>query len=277
MIRPAAFCGVLGFKPTFGLVERDGMKVTCESLDVIGWYSDNFRRLADVGRVLLPSCGPKSHRPLKALKVAYFPHGNALEPEAADALASAFTSLAAVSAKMTLITEFKTATKLLEAFRVIMHYEYARNLLPVIRAGSHVLSRKLLDAVDKGMAVDVAEYSRMRDFQQDQRFSWETHFGDADLILTSSAVGPAPIGHEFTGESGFNKAWSVLGWPCLHLPTTFSAQGLPIGVQLVSRPGLDLELIAYGEMIHQIIDRRSRPAPKVEHFYSSPNQHEYLD
>ena len=277
MIRPAAFCGVLGFKPTFGLVERDGMKVTCESLDVIGWYGDNFRRLADVGRVLLPSRGPKSHRPLKALRVAYFPHGNALEPEAADALASAFTSLAAMSAKMTLITEFETATKLLEAFRVIMHYEYAHNLLPVIRADSHVLSRKLLDAVGKGMDLNVTEYSQMREFQEYQRCSWETHFGDADLILTSSAIGPAPLGHEFTGQSGFNKAWSVLGWPCLHLPTTFSTQGLPMGVQLVSRPGLDLELIAYGEMIHQVIDRRSRPAPTARKFPSSHTQHAYLD
>lgn len=263
MIRPAAFCGVIGFKPTFGVIERDGMKVTCESLDVIGWYGDNFRRIADVGRVLLPFRSPQSHRPLKTLRIAYFPHGNALEPDATDALASAFTSLAAESVKLKLITEFRTATKLLDAFSVIMHYEYARSLLSVIRADSYVLSQKLLDAVSKGINLKVNDYSQMRDFQEIQRSGWQSHFGDADLILTSSAVGPAPQGHHWTGESGFNKAWSLLGWPCLHLPTTFNSHGLPIGVQLVGRPGMDLELIAWGEMVHRVIDRRAQRAPKA--------------
>jgi len=264
MIRPAAFCGVVGFKPTFGAVERDGMKVTCESLDVIGWYGNNVRCIADVGRVLLPFRNSESHRPLNSLRIAYFPHGNALESGTAEALASAFTSLATESVKLGAITELETSKRLLDAFSVIMHYEYARSLLPVIRADSHILSQKLLDAVRTGMNLKVSSYSQARDFQEMKRSEWESHFGDADLILTTSSVGPAPHGLHSTGESGFNKTWSLLGWPCLHLPTTFSSQGLPLGVQLVGRPGMDWELIAWGEKIHRVIDRRSQSSWKLD-------------
>lgn len=258
MIRPAAFCGVVGFKPTFGAVDRDGLNVTCESLDVIGWYGDSVQRVADIGRVLLPYPHAPGKRPLQELRIAFL-HGNpghVLGAEAEAALASAGRALSKKGMIIKPVPTFEPAFQLLEAYSVIMHYEYARSLLPVVAAAAHVLSRPLLNAVERGMALSAADYSAMRVFQETQRLHWETYFGDADLILTSSALGVAPEGIQHTGNSAFNKGWSLLGWPCLHLPTTFSAKGLPLGVLLVGRPGADAELLACGEAIHLLVDER---------------------
>lgn len=260
MIRPAAFCGVAGFKPTFGAVDREGMKVTCESLDVIGWYGDNVRRLADIGHTLLPYRRTQGMRPLKGLRIAFL-HGNpgyALGAQADAALVSACRALANQAALIKPVPAFEPALQLLGAYDVIMHFEYARNLLPTVTGSPSLLSRRLLNAVEKGLAISTAEYSGMRAFQEAERLKWEAYFGDADLILTSSALGPAPRGIEHTGSSAFNKGWSLLGWPCLHLPTTFSKEGLPLGVQLVGRPGSDAQLLACGEAIHPVVDERSK-------------------
>lgn len=260
MIRPAAFCGVVGFKPTFGAVDRDGMRVTCESLDVIGWYGDSVRRVADVGRVLLPYHRAHGVQTLKGLRVSFLNGnpGHVLGAEAEAALASACQTLLNEGVVIQPVPTFESAFRLLKAYSVIMHYEYAHSLLPIVTASAQVLSKRLLDAVDRGLALSAADYSEMRVFQEAERLKWDAHFGDADLILTSSALGPAPEGIHHTGSSAFNKGWSLLGWPCLHLPTTFSKEGLPLGVQLVGRPGADAQLLACAEAVHRVVDERPK-------------------
>lgn len=261
MIRPAAFCGVAGFKPTFGAVAREGMRVTCESLDVIGWYGDSVRRVSDVAAVLLtpPPYPPHAFAPLHQIRVGYFRDnpGSVLSLEAETALASACQALSAHGASITVAQPFADAIELVRAFDVIMHYEYARSLSPVVNSRAHVLSQRLLDAVGKGLAVTDEEYRKMKSLQARQCLGWEAFFGDVDVILTSSALGPATRGLHSTGSSAFNKGWSVLGWPCLHLPTHFTPQGLPLGVQLVGKPHADFELLNLGESIHPVIDRRA--------------------
>jgi amidase len=72
----------------------------------------------------------------------------------------------------------------------------------------------------------------MKDVQSSLRDTWNIHLGDADLILTPSVPGEAPLGLAATGSSAFNVVWSVLGWPCLHIPFGRSRHGLPLGIQL---------------------------------------------
>lgn len=275
MIRPAAFCGVVGFKPTFGSVHRDGMKLTCDSLDTIGWYGRTVADVEAVAQVLLPQCSPvqgnsldepvlltmPQHQQvsLDALCVAYIPSlfpQDGPEPEASNALEIAAAQLGNSGAQVRVIEAVADLQLLVEAHSVIMHYEFARSLAPVVRLQQHNLSAVLVDAVDRGGKIAHGQYLDMKTIQTEFRGRWNDLFSDADMILTPSAPGAAPHGINTTGSSRFNVIWTLLGWPCLHLPTSLSGNGLPLGVQLVGKPNSDAGLLSWAEPIHQAIDRR---------------------
>ena len=266
MIRPAAFCGAVGFKPSAGLVSREGMQLACESLDVIGWYGASVAHAQAVGKVLLPSSRTSTRR-LADLRVAWLDAnpGHHMQHDAAATLSNAAAHLMAHVAQMWRMTEFSGHAELLQAHSTLMHYELARSLQAVVHADSARLSTLLLDAVRRGRAVEGAAYLAARQWQVKAQQSWEAHFEEADLVLTSSALGTAPPGLLHTGDSAFNKGWSVLGWPCIHLPTTLSTNGLPLGVLLVARPCCDLDLLEWAREIHQIIDQRNCAIAPVFH------------
>jgi Asp-tRNA(Asn)/Glu-tRNA(Gln) amidotransferase A subunit family amidase len=256
IIRPAAFCGVVGFKPSFGAVARDGMKITCESLDVIGWYGANVEDVALAATVLLPQADPTlAPKRIADLRVAYLPGnpGYMLEASAQRVLDVAARTLTDHVDHLAKLPELTQAHRLLEAHSVIMHYELARSMLPIMTAQASMLSQRLRDAVGRGLAISGSLYLQMKRFQASQRTMWEAYFGDADLVLSSSALGPAPSGIDHTGASAFNKGWSLLGWPCLHLPTGHTADGLPLGVQLIARPDADFDLLAWARQLHPLI------------------------
>lgn len=299
MIRPAAFCGVVGYKPTHGVVARGGMVVACESLDVIGWYTRDVNDAIVAANVLLPSGNDVALQRASFAGDPQMPHGrNAMPDDAVITIAHARNGIAQgghllgqcrvawlpghpghvldddankalLAARASLLEhgvqvrgEFDgrfPIQSLLDTHHTLMHYEFARSLLPVVSRHRARLSRRLLDAVAHGLALNGDAWTTAQRFQAHARASWDAWFGDADLILTSSVPGPAPKGLAHTGESGFNKGWSVLGWPCIHLPTGTSRDGLPLGVTLVGRPHADHALLAHAALLHPLID--TRPAP----------------
>ena len=106
------------------------------------------------------------------------------------------------------------------------------------------------------IAIGAGEYHEMLGMQAALRQGWGALYGGADLVLTPSTPGPAPLGLEHTGDASYNKIWSVLGWPCLHLPTGFSRAGLPMGMQLVGDLGKDLALLAIGRDLHHLLKQQ---------------------
>ncbi|MFM0258125.1 amidase [Paraburkholderia sediminicola] len=255
MIRPAAYCGVVGFKPSFGAVFRDGLKVTCESLDVIGWYADSLELAATVLEVLTPF---KKHevdlrsRPLRIAIVESNPE-HELEPTGLRALREAAERLRGSGIVCATAESFDGSTELNEVHRSIMEYELARSLVPVVWRNREQLSPTLASAIDRGLAIPDEIYLERRARQEFLRSDWDRMFGDADLILTPSAPGTSPKGLASTGSSAFNKVWSVLGWPCIHLPTGTADNGLPIGVQLVGKFRSDGHLLGAAKALHEIL------------------------
>lgn len=259
MIRPAAFCGVLGFKPSFGALSRRGMRVMCPSLDVIGWHARDAALAQRVGEVLLPRAAPAPAGRLPALRLLTDLPGHPLSDSARTVLQAAAATLQARGWSLAPGTAMAQAAELLQCHGLLVHHELSTSLAAL--ADHPALSPRLRAALSQGRAQAPADtahaYARLQAWRARP---WEADFGDADLILTAGALGAAPAGLAHTGESGFNKAWSVLGWPCLHLPTTHDARGLPLGVMLVARPGADHALLAWARQIHPLIDRRPRPA-----------------
>jgi len=255
IIRPAAFCGVVGFKPSFSSVLRDGMKMTCESLDVIGWYGRIVEDAIVLGKVLstLETSVERPHdHPLVAI-----PRNLGLLDDTAQAALSdarhAFEWGGGQCMPWSLTAE---AQLLMDAHHVIMAYELARSVAPVARQFSNDLSATLLDTMRIGLAIPGARYQEMRVVQSNFRNAWHHLFGAADFILSPSTPGVAPAGLNDTGTSTFNKIWSLLGWPSIHIPTGKAKNGLPIGVQLIGKWQSDFELLAWAQWFQGLLHKR---------------------
>jgi len=262
MIRPAAYCGVVGFKPTFGAVPREGMNVLCPSLDVIGWHARDLEMAQRVGAVLLPAApaapSSRSARPKIGFLRAH--PGYTPESSALEALDRARVDLLEAGFIVEPVEAPPCAMQLLQAHSVVMHYEFARALAATVAAAPHLLSERLLATVQRGQGIPETQYGDMRQWLESPRGAWRAWFGDADLVLTTGALGPAPLGLAHTGESAFNKGWSALGWPCMSLPTARDAGGLPLGTLLVGPPGCDRQMLSWAEAVHPAIDRSASQA-----------------
>jgi len=255
IIRPAAYCGVVGFKPSFGAVPRDGLAMTSESLDVIGWHASSVAVAAQVARILTPYrlAGDAARRAPRRIALVATTPGQALEPDGERELMRVRERLIAHGIACDPARAYTQADELCSIHETVMQYELARCIAPVAWCHGHQLSEALRETVARGLRIDPGQYLARRAAQQTLRHAWDSMFGDADLILTPSASGPAPAGLGSTGASAFNRVWSALGWPCLHLPSGRAAGGLPVGVQLVGRFEADMDLLAWGDRIAAMV------------------------
>ncbi|MGE8704527.1 MAG: amidase [Achromobacter sp.] len=263
MIRPAAFCGVVGFKPTFGRVHRQGMHVLCDSLDTIGWFTRDVEQSQQVASVLLP--GSAAPRPDRAPRVALVT-ASAIG-DLSDAARTALNDCAAVlreqGAHITAPEVDGDLQTLLHIHSQTMLAELARGLLPVaLGAQGSLLSPALRAAVDRGLAIPYAEYVALQHRRVQLAREWQARFGDVDFIITPSAPSEAPEGVRSTGSSLFNRIWSLLGWPALHLPTGCADNGLPVGVQWVARTDEDQALLGWARQLHCVIRGAFLSAPE---------------
>jgi amidase len=259
MIRPAAFCGVIGFKPSFGAVPRDGMKICCESLDVIGWFGRSVADVAAIAEVLLPeSVAVRARERLPRVAVLMDIPGLALDADARKVLQQAADTLTQQGAMCSMASVSAEVIRLAEVHRTIMQYEFARSLAPVVRERPALLSEVLLACVRDGFATPDSKYLEMKSLQHSLRHSWSKLLGDADFIIAPSAVGEAPLGLTETGSSAFNVAWSAIGWPCMHIPAGQSGHGLPLGIQVIADWQRDVDLLSWGRWIENRLPSAQR-------------------
>lgn len=240
-IRPAAYCGVVSYKPTFNLINRAGLKFSAESLDTIGLFGRSVEDVALFAHAISGQGMPAFRQP-PAVRIGL--HRTARWQQAAasaqDALEQAAQKLAAAGAVVQdreLGPEFEF---LYEAQGVIMRYEAARAMAWETRQHRELLSAEFAERMDHGMAILHSEYQAAlaQAEQCRQRFAGE--LSGLDVLLTPSATGEAPLGLNATGDAVFNRNWTLMGVPCIHVPTTLGPQGLPLGVQVVGPRGSDL-------------------------------------
>ena len=257
IIRPAAYCGVVGFKPTYGLVPLKGVTGASASLDTLGWLTTNVILADAIAQVLLPQQTAPACIDQAALRIARVDALYAAPDEdtksvmrkACDTLSAAGVNVF----RMDMENEWHALTR---AHKTIMFYEMARAVHSEHAAEWTDLSTTLRAAWEQGLHIDAADYRQALDIARSCATRLLEVFKDTDAIITPSAKGPAPHGLGSTGESTFNRVWTLLGWPAIHLPTSHSSDGLPLGVQLVGKPSADRQLLQIAGQIHQQIDRR---------------------
>ena len=257
MIRPASFCGVTGYKPTFGAIPRRGVLTQSPSLDTIGVFASDPAGAALLAEVLFGQddednattlcAAPALHAaatsapPLPPVFGFIRPPGwEDAEPQLHDAFAELMDALGDQAFELPLPAVFDTAAdqrKLINLAEMSYHY------YPYWHRGADKLGPITRDAIEQGNAVPARDYLSARDMPKVLNAALDEMFTRCDVILCPSAPGPAPKGLETTGDPVFNGLWTFCGTPCINLPLFTSTEGLPMGVQLVGARHNDARLL----------------------------------
>lgn len=262
IIRPVAFCGVVGLKPTYGRSSRHGLIPLAWSLDHPGPMA---RTVRDIARLLGAMAGPDVHDPSASVRpvpaygeclrlaprglTAGIPDRYFLErsdPEVAAAFHEAVRVLEGLGVR-------PHEVKLPEVFeagvcagRVIMHAEGAAVHRDRFKTRWQDYGPKLAGLVEAGLLIPAATYLRAQQVRSLATGAMRRLLSDVDVILTPSTPCPAPEGLASTGDSVFNSPASTFGLPALGLPMGFAPSGLPLGLQIIGRPFDECTLLRVG-------------------------------
>jgi amidase len=258
VIRPAAFCGIVGYKPSPGRLPRAGVKPVSDTLDEVGVLArsvDDAALLAQAleGRGAAPLPSDAAFKPRLGLTLT--PQSGALSGPMQAMLGAAAERLAGAGASVSDLPPWPAAfAALFEAQRCVQLFETARALALEHRCRRGDLSAALAAFLDEGAALDPACYAQARTTAAHARATLEALFGDAELLLAPGAPGAAPADLASTGDPLFSRPWQLLGCPCLTLPGGIDSSGLPLGLQLVARPQDDARLFAAAAWVAQTLD-----------------------
>jgi amidase len=249
IIRPASFCGVVGFKPTHGLLPLEGIAPFAPSLDTLGLL---VRRVADVPPLfaaLLASPPAAAGRTGAAPRVALCrtEQWPLAEPSTRRIAEDAAARLARAGARVEEEDLGPGFRGLVAAQRAIMAAEAARTFRPILAEHGEAVSAVLRDLVREGEGAAAGQEEGARRQAAACRDLLGAVFARHDVLLTPSTIGEAPPGLDGTGDPAFNRIWTLLGTPCVSLPAARGPAGMPVGVQLVGPRGGDEALLGFAE------------------------------
>jgi Asp-tRNA(Asn)/Glu-tRNA(Gln) amidotransferase A subunit family amidase len=246
IVRPAAFCGVVGFKPTFGAIATDGVHPFSESFDTVGTFT---RTVEDAARLASVLAGPGRiagrlapiSRPPRMAYIGNFPWTESNRE--ADAVIEAVVAQLQGRAEIVRVELPAAWHGARDILRTIMLYEAARNLGELQSRERARLTPALNAALDEGATIGARAYESARE-QRERAIAFFTQWLDGfDAVLAPSAPGPAPRGLATTGDPSCCTLWSLLGFPAVNLPVG-QVQRMPIGMQLAAPQHCDDRLLA---------------------------------
>jgi amidase len=256
VIRPASFCGVHGFKGSWGEISYAGTKLTSGTLDTIGIYARCLDDIALYRAVLTDTRPVKLARGNVAapriglLRTAFASQAGPGSFEALEAVAGAAAKAGAVVSEFALPPHFNGLN---DAVRWISAWEGSRSLAWEKSFHRDRISPDLrYGRIADGEACSPELYTAQARLAERCRLEFDAVFDDVDVLLTLASPGEAPVGLQFTGSAVFNGSFTALHAPCVTLPGHKGPNGMPIGVQLVGKRSSDrglLDIAAWVEAV----------------------------
>lgn len=257
VIRPASFCGVVGYKPSFGAIPRRGVLTQSPSLDTIGVFASDAAGAALLTEVLwghdaddaatrpepAPALLEATRTPPRLPPLFAFvrpPGWDKADPELHAAFEELTEALGERVFELPLPSVFDEAA---ERRKTVNYAEMAYHYYPYWRDGREVIGPITHEALAESIAVPARDYLAARDLPRVLNAALDEVFTRCDAILCPSATGPAPRSLEQTGDPIFNGLWTFCGTPCMSLPLLTAQNGLPMGVQIVGLRGNDARLM----------------------------------
>jgi Asp-tRNA(Asn)/Glu-tRNA(Gln) amidotransferase A subunit family amidase len=240
VIRPAAFCGVAGFKPSYRLIPMVGVKDVAWHLDTAGLFGAGvadvaFAAAGVLDRDLRVDRAPPAAPRIALARTHLWPQASAAMQQAVE---TAARSAQAAGARVTDLTLPPLIEEAYTAQFTIQDYENIRALAFEYDRHREQIDKRLREQLDRAVAISADEYDAARRVASRARRVLADAMSDFDAILTPSAPGAAPQGFGSTGDPMFNRLWTLMGSPCVNVPG-LNDGGLPLGVQIVGRFGRD--------------------------------------
>lgn len=252
IIRPASYCGIVGYKPTHGTLPRAGIKPLSDSLDTLGTMT---RTVADAALFVSALSG----RDLSSVQLTApprigmcrTPEWSAALPETVSAMERSAATLARAGAKLCDIVLPPDFTGVSRAQIDIMNYESYASLASERLQHYGGLSEKLKQLLENAAQCDAARYVAAQALVASCRRQLDQLFADVDVLIAPSAPGEAPAGLAATGDPVFCRMWTIMHVPAINLPCGVGPNRLPVGLQVIGRRGDDARALAVADWVHQ--------------------------
>ena len=244
VIRPAAFCGVVGYKASRGGLPLQGVKTFCHTLDSLGAFAIDVSDMHLVRAALLgaPDTAPAIDTP-PYIGIARTREWDQADPAMRQAVEAAAANCERQGATVVDVELPEPFERLVESQRVVMAYEGAQNYCFEYDNHSDALHPHTRTLIEEGRRTSFGDYTAALRTREQGRAVLSHEFGEVDVLLHPSAPGEAPAGLESTGDALFNRVWTLLGVPCVNLPGHVGTSGLPLGVQAIGPVDADEMLL----------------------------------
>lgn len=255
--RPASYCGVVGYKPTFGMISRNRVLRLSRHLDTVGVFA---RTIDDAALAVQLMCGydeldPDARHQVRPDLLALANEEPLMPPrfafvkspawdQAEDGTHQAYSELVeALGDRVEAVDLASVYDETFQWHRLVMDVEIAKNLADDFDRGAGQISEQLNAINARGQAAHGVDYSLALDRQSLFARALDEIFEDFDVILTPATTGEAPVGLDSTGSPAFCTLWTFAGMPTITLPLLQGEAGMPLGVQLVAKRGSDAQLL----------------------------------
>jgi Asp-tRNA(Asn)/Glu-tRNA(Gln) amidotransferase A subunit family amidase len=246
VLRPASYCGVTGFKPTFGAISTEGLLPFAESLDTVGFFTHSPADMIGLWEAL--------GRPVDrdaTISVGVPAELPGVDPAMAAAFGAAIARLREAGVAVVTVDLTEWLGRVSQAADTVMFYEAARNHHDRFEQYGDRLG-DVANAVRRGRQIAPGEYEAAQRQLQAERARAAAMFAKTAVVLTPAATGPAPEGLGWTGDPAMNSPWTALGTPAIAVPMPVST-ALPLGLQLTADRGHDARLLRAAVRIHGIL------------------------
>ena len=256
VIRPAAYCGVVGYKPTQGMIPIEGALTFSHTLDQVGVFA---RSVEDVAWLAVPltANGKKRSAKISVLKTpprlaaVKTPVWDQAEEHAQRNFRENIRTLRKAGARVEEVDLPEIFRRAHEAIRIIMAAESALNLEELYLRKPPVLSPTLRDFITEGRQVGALDYLQAMKVRGALKLELERFLEKYDALITPPATGEAPVTLESTGNPCFCSIWSLCGSPAVTIPVGWGPNGLPLGLQIVGPSGKDGRLLSAAHWCEQ--------------------------
>jgi Asp-tRNA(Asn)/Glu-tRNA(Gln) amidotransferase A subunit family amidase len=258
--RPASYCGVVGFKPSFGSYSLAGVGGLAPSFDTLGVLCRDVSTVAAVHSVLagpVPAAPVSEAKPPLRIGLCHTPWWDHAQPATRDAM-----TLAEKALSVDALVEGIDLSAFAEGVRLhaeIMAFEAAQTLASELTAQPEGLSPVLRAMLVSGMRTDRASHRENLRQAADLRDRIAGLFDRYDLLLAPAAPGEAPTGLGATGDPIFSRLWSLLHLPAITLPGFTGPAGMPVGIQLLAGMNEDEKLLSHALWAEKLLPAPTRP------------------
>lgn len=263
LIKPASYCGLYAFKPSYGLVSLEGVKPLAPSFDTVGWYGRSVRDLELIAQVLIPGLPTLAHeQSVCTFGFCRTARWDQVDEEVAAALEAAVEDLRMAGHQVIEVVLPEAFASVFDDHLLINDCEGARSLAKELQAHPDQLSEELLAMIERARLTTWAQESAAKKRLATLAAVLELIFQPFDAVLGASCGIVAPLGLGATGPSDFSKFWMAFGLPQINIPLVRKTGALPIGLQMIGAFRADSHLLHAAGQVEAVLSTARQAAPQ---------------